>query len=67
MVDVHMLIITYMLFIDCYDIHCACAMLRHILQGLQEAITCVIHGHHGTYMRQPRLFFVRPTNAALSF
>ena len=34
--------------------------------GLQEAITCVINGHHGTNMRQPHLSFVRWMTAALS-
>ena len=35
MVDVHMLIITYLLFMVCYDICCACTMLWCILQILQ--------------------------------
>ena len=32
MIDIQMLIVTYMLFIVSYDIHCACAMLQCILQ-----------------------------------
>ena len=33
MIDVQMLIVMYMLFIVCYDIRCACAMLWHILHN----------------------------------
>ena len=33
MIDVQMLIITYILFMVCYDIHCTCTMLWCILHG----------------------------------
>ena len=33
MIDVQMLIVMYMIFIVCYYICCACATIRHILQG----------------------------------
>ena len=32
MIDIQMLIVMYMIFIDCYDIRCACATLERILQ-----------------------------------
>ena len=40
MIDIQMLIIMYMIFIDCYDICCSCTMLQCILQGF-----CTIFGH----------------------